>query len=120
MKLSTKISMVATVAGIAFANVAYAETNCHESLARVAQHALKSETFTTAVDFKTNDIATLGGQTVVLGNGVVFTGGGVTHILIVESPDGSTAIIKGRFFVSENKIVYKEFCELIGETEIGL
>lgn len=110
LALATALTLLATSA--------VAGEVCTDSFAATVKQALRTETFSSTVEFKTHDFVTMSGRTVLIMNGKVADSGDITHIVNVEGGNGSFTVVTGKIVVVDNKIIFQEFCADYTETAL--
>lgn len=113
-----KTIALATAAMLIAGTVA-AEEICTDSFTQTAKLALRSETFSSELVFKTHDFFMVQGTALVIhpqGNRV--SSADITHVLSVSATDGSQTIVTGKITVVEGVLIQQSFCATA--TEIAL
>jgi hypothetical protein len=109
MKLTIMAAITAAV--MCSATPALADQICTASFKQTAQKALRSDTYSSDLVFKTHSVFGIGNQTLVLApQGTRVFSANIIHVIMVTSPNGSTTAVTGKIQVVNSQIVHEQFC----------
>ena len=83
---------------------------CFDTYSEAAEFSVKDKMWFDQLEFKTADITTVAGKTIVIKNGVPLHTGDVMLVSQTFSPNGSKAVVTSKFKVLDNNIVESSHC----------
>lgn len=83
---------------------------CFDSYNEAAEYSVKDKMWYDQLEFKTADITTVQGKTIVIKSGKAYHTGDAMMVFQIFSPSGSKAVVTTKLKVENNVITEKSFC----------
>ena len=93
-------------------NLSYASNTkeCFNTYSEAAEFSVKDQMWYDQLEFKTADITTIGGKSIVIKNGQALHTGEVMLVSQTFSPSGSKAVVTSKFKVLQNELIEQSHC----------